>query len=165
MEKTYKYKDNEYAVILKNGVPLLSQLNLFNELKCDLNDNIRNKTLHIDLNKINKARLRILELETAIQQLDKKNIKQLKKLNDSLKIENEKFEKNTFIYNLWNSYNKINEECTNLWLMDIKQFVPFLEIYLKGDLTKLDYEDLECFKMIAEVITDFFLLSIKLKLL
>jgi hypothetical protein len=163
-KKIYTYKNKTYKLkpvtleVLSSAAPLLAK---FRKLQGEY-------TSDIDLSKVHDAKNRIIELETAIEQLkensgneDKEgSVIRISELEQKLNEAIESFNNNDKLQSKLKLYN----ECTGLAMMELLGSTDVISLFLKKAICStegskelvINYDDTDAIDFIREVITDFF---------
>ncbi len=162
--KIYKYGEHEYEMLpasldmLNRAAPVLIK---YKKLEFQ-------HTSDIDMTAVYKVQERLEELELAITDLEsepeaKRDKKRLKELKSKLKKERAEFESDTGLQAGIALYNELRGMAMYQLVTDVSLMQPFLYGILKGDLSKLDFSNMNIVSFIQQVVSDFFLIMKKSK--
>lgn len=165
-KKEYKYKD-EIFIASDN---ILRIHNIAIPIQKYFADELERQTAGLDLKALNEDKNKIDNLKFKIETNDE-YLKKLKDVKEKKRVENiqknlkSELAKQTELFNTNENYKTLvrkYEIATNrtfeLLITEDEIIIPFLEKYLTGDFSKLDFTDISILKFISLVITDFFLL-------
>lgn len=125
-------------------------------------DGLDIKPIEEDRKKIESFKIKIQENENYLSGIkDKKEISRVEKINKQLKSELVKltsaFNANEKYKEVLSEYEIRTQRAFEMLITEDYLIRPFLEKYLSGDTSKLDYTDINILTFISEVMTDFFL--------
>lgn len=166
MSKEYEYKGEKF----KSSDNVLRIHNIAIPIQRYFSEELERQTAGLNMKALNEDKAKIdslkYKIETNTEYLKSiKDSKEKKRVENIQKGLNSELEKLTKLFNANENYNMLvrkYQEATNrtfeLLITEDEIIIPFLEKYLSGDFSKLDYTDVSILKFISAVITDFFLL-------
>lgn len=168
--KTFVFNGVEFQThknvlrIMRASKPLLKKFQKYvKELTAGIDiSNAEKDKLEIEINKITLQKSK--EYYEQIKDGTNKNeiervTKRISEQETEIKTLEDKFKSNEDYTANYKLYNEAVSEAFGNLVIDDEIMIPFLDTYLIGDKTKLDYENPKIIKFITEVLTDFFLLQ------